>query len=83
MKIEEILARNVRLYRSRLELTQDELANACNDVKENDALANRSFISDIENCRRNIALDKIGILAEALGVEPYKLFLTKDIGDKL
>lgn len=83
MKIEKILANNVRLYRDRLGYSQEELAGACNEVRENDALANRSFISDIENCRRNITLDKIGVLAAALQVEPYELFVTKDTGEKI
>ena len=82
MEIEEIFAKNVRLQRERLGLTQEELAERCFQIEE-DALANRSYISDIENCRRNITLDKIGKLAKALGVQPYKLFLTKDIDEKL
>lgn len=77
-----ILAKNIRLYRERANLTQDELADKCSLIEE-DALANRSYISDIENCRRNITLDKVGNLAKALEVEPYQLFLTKDLGEKL
>ena len=82
MEIEMILAKNIRLYRDRLHLTQEELAERCFLIGE-DALTNRSYISDIENCRRNITLDKIGKLAKALEIEPYQLFLTKDLGDKL
>lgn len=82
MEIEEIFAKNVRLQRDLLGLTQEDLAERCFQIEE-DALANRSYISDIENCRRNITLDKIGKLAKALGVQPYKLFLTKDIDEKL
>lgn len=82
MEIEKILAKNVRLYRERLGLTQEELAERCFQIEE-DALANRSYISDIENCRRNITLDKIGKLAKALEVQPYQLFITKDTGEKL
>ena len=82
MEIEVILAKNIKLYRDRLHLTQEELAERCFLI-EDDVLANRSYISDIENCRRNITLDKIGKLAKALNVEPYQLFLTKDLSDKL
>lgn len=82
MEIDALLAKNVKLYRSRLGYTQERLAEECSYVQE-DALVNRSFISDIENCRRNIALDKIGTLAKALKVEPYQLFLVKDIGEKI
>lgn len=83
MDIKEILAKNVKLYRSRLGYSQEELAGICNNLREDDGLANRSFISDIENCRRNIALDKVELLAMALNVEPYQLFLTKAIGEKI
>jgi transcriptional regulator with XRE-family HTH domain len=82
INIREILAHNVRLYRTRLELTQEELALKCMDVNETEiitnALSHRSYISDIESCRRNVSLDKIGILAEVLMKEPYELFLTQD-----
>ena len=81
--IREILAKNIIIYRNRLGYSQEDLSGACGALEEADALSNRSFISDIENCRRNITLDKIEILAKALQVEPYQLFLTKDIGEKI
>lgn len=81
MEINELLAKNIKLYRNRLGYTQERLAEECSFIQE-DALVNRSFISDIENCRRNIALDKVGTLAKALKVEPYQLFLSRDIGER-
>lgn len=83
IKIEELFAKNIKKYRQRREFTQEELAAKCAEIQEDDALSNRSYISDIENCRRNITLDKIGILAMALEVEPYELFLTRQIEEKL
>ena len=83
MDIKDILAKNVKLYRTRLGYTQDELADICYNLQADDALTNRSFISDIEHSRRNIALDKVELLSQALNVEPYQLFLTKAIGEKL
>lgn len=83
MNIRQLLAKNVKLYRDRLGYSQEELAGQCGDIRETDGLSNRSFISDIENCRRNITLDKIELLAKALNVEPYMLFVTKDISEKL
>ena len=82
MEIDALLAKNIRLYRDRLGYTQEKLAEECSLIHE-DALVNRSFISDIENCRRNIALDKIGTLAKALKVEPYQLFLSQEIGERI
>ncbi len=66
-----------------LSLTQEDLADKCAEVKKDCALNNRSFISDIENCRRNITLDIIETLAVALDVEPHELFLTKNPEEKL
>ena len=66
MDIKSILAKNVKLYRSRLGYTQEDLADLCYQIDETNTLSNRSFISDIENGRRNIALDKIELLAKAL-----------------
>ena len=45
----------------------------------------RECFSDAENRIRelNVTLDKIELLAEALEVEPYMLFVTKDITEKL
>lgn len=83
MDIKEILAKNVKLYRSRLGYTQERLSEKCYNLQDDDALSNRSFISDIENGKRNIALDKVALLAMALNVEPYELFLTKEISDKI
>ena len=87
MNIREILAHNVKLYRVRLSLTQEELSEKCMDVNEDesltDALSNRSYISDIEACRRNISLDKIGTLAKALEKEPYELFITHATTERL
>lgn len=83
MNIRQLLAKNVKLYRDRLGYSQDALADQCAKLRESDALFNRSYISDIENCRRNVALDKIELLAEALEVEPYMLFVTKEDTEKL
>lgn len=83
MNIKEILAKNVKKYRIQLGYSQEDLAGICSSLRENDGLTNRSFISDIENCRRNIALDKIELLALALDIEPYQLFLTKNPGETI
>lgn len=83
MDIRQILAKNVKLYRERLGYSQEDLAGRCGSFREKDGLSNRSFISDIENCRRNVTLDRIELLAKALEVEPYLLFMSKDISEKL
>jgi transcriptional regulator with XRE-family HTH domain len=54
------LAENVKYYRSRLEITQEELARR--------AGLNRSYLAGIESGRRNISARTLEKLASALGV---------------
>lgn len=58
---------NVRKNRMRLGLSQEKFAEKCG--------LHRTYISDIECFRRSISLDNIQKIADALGVETYKLFL--------
>ena len=58
---------NVRKNRMRLGLSQKKFAEKCG--------LHRTYISDIECFRRSISLDNIQKIADALGVETYKLFL--------
>ena len=83
MGIRELLGKNVKYYRSCRGYSQEDLAGRCNDIKDKDALSGRAFISGIECGRRNITLDKIEILAEALGVEPRCLFEMKHDSERL
>lgn len=67
MNIIKVFGTNVRKYRMRLELSQEKFAEKCG--------LHRTYISDIECFRRSISLDNIQKIADALGVETYKLFL--------
>ena len=58
---------NVRKNRMRLGLSQEKFAEKCG--------LHRTYISDIECFRRSISLDNIQKIADAIGVETYKLFL--------
>ena len=42
----------------------------------------RTYISDIECFRRNISLDNIQKIADALGIESYKLLMEENIPQK-
>ncbi|WP_374470253.1 helix-turn-helix domain-containing protein [Phenylobacterium sp.] len=55
----------MRRHRLRLRLTQEDLA-AETDLK-------RSYLSELENGRRNPTVRVLGRLADALGVEPAEL----------
>jgi transcriptional regulator with XRE-family HTH domain len=53
-------AKNVKTYRSILEISQEELADK--------AGMSRAYVSGIETSVRNVSLDNMGKLADALGV---------------
>ena len=67
MNIIKVFGTNVKKYRMRLGLSQEKFAEKCG--------LHRTYISDIECFRRSISLDNIQKIADALGVETYKLFL--------
>lgn len=67
MDIVKVFGDNLRKYRSRLGLSQEAFADKCG--------LHRTYISAIECYRRSIALENIQRIADALGVEVYKLFI--------
>lgn len=67
MDIVKIFGKNVKKYRQKLGISQEELADRSN--------LHRTYISAIECFRRSIALENIQRIADALEVETYKLFL--------
>ena len=64
------LGENIAFYRRRLGLTQEKLSEMVN--------VNNVHISHIETGDRAASLDTIFAIADALGVEPYKLFQNKE-----
>lgn len=67
MDIIKVFARNLKKYRLKNNMSQEQLAEKCG--------MHRTYISGIECCRRSISLENIQRIADALGVETYKLFL--------
>lgn len=67
MNIIEVFASNLKFYRSRMGVSQEEFANK--------AGLHRTYISAIECKKRSISLDNIQKIAEALEIEPYMLFV--------
>ncbi len=67
MDIIKVFGTNLRKYRAELGVSQEKFAEMCG--------LHRTYISDIERFQRSIALDNVQKIADALGIETYKLFL--------
>ncbi len=68
--LQEIFARNVLLHRTKLEVTQEELADRCG--------YHRTYIGSVERAERNVTLAAIEAFASAFGVKPYELLVPED-----
>jgi len=67
MDIVKVFGTNVKRYRQALGISQEAFAEKCG--------MHRTYISAIECYRRSISLENIQRIADALGIETYKLFL--------
>ncbi|MBR2277919.1 MAG: helix-turn-helix transcriptional regulator [Eubacterium sp.] len=67
MDILFVFGSNVKKYRASLGVSQEKFAEMCG--------LHRTYISAIECYRRSISLENIQRIADALGVETYKLFI--------
>lgn len=67
MDIIKVFGTNLRKYRNELGVSQEKFAEMCG--------LHRTYISDIERFQRSIALDNVQKIADALGIETYKLFI--------
>lgn len=70
MDIIKVFGANLRKYRTAIGLSQEAFAEKCG--------LHRTYISAIECYRRSIALENVQRIADALGIETYKLFLEKE-----
>ena len=73
MDVLKTFASNLRKYRHLSGLSQEGFAEK--------AGLHRTYISAIECGKRSIALENIQKVADALGVETYKLFIEDEIVD--
>ena len=65
MDIKEIFGVNVRKYRNALGVSQEKFAEMCG--------LHRTYISDIECFQRNVSLESVQKIADALEIKPYQL----------
>lgn len=67
MDIVRVFGTNLRKYRNNLGVSQERFAEMCG--------LHRTYISDIERFQRSISLDNVQKIADALGIETYRLFI--------
>ena len=67
MDVLKVFSNNLRKYRNAIGLSQENFAGK--------AGLHRTYISAVECGRRSIALENVQKIADALGVETYKLFI--------
>ena len=67
MNILDVFGKNLRKYRTNLGLSQEKFAEMCD--------LHRTYISDVERGQRSISLGNVQKMADALKIEPYKLFI--------
>ncbi|MCM1219630.1 MAG: helix-turn-helix domain-containing protein [Lachnospiraceae bacterium] len=67
MDIVKVFGENVRKYRTALGLSQEQFAEKCG--------LHRTYISTIERFQRNISIENVQRIADALGIESYKLLI--------
>lgn len=67
MDIVKVFGTNLRKYRNEMGVSQEKFAEMCG--------LHRTYISDIERFQRSIALDNVQKIADALGIDTYKLFI--------
>lgn len=67
MDIIKVFCSNIKKYRVSLGLSQEQFAEKCG--------LHRTYISSIERFQRNVSLENIQKIADALDVETYKLFV--------
>lgn len=73
MDIVKVFGNNLRKFRLALGLSQEEFAEKCG--------LHRTYISSIERFQRNISIENVQRIADALGIESYKL-LIEDNGEE-
>ena len=74
MDLPQILGQNIRSWRKRSGMSQEELALDCG--------MKRSYVSDIERGTRNPTIKALARLADALEVEPEVLVRIKGAGGR-
>jgi transcriptional regulator with XRE-family HTH domain len=71
MDIVKVFGENLKKYRTEMNLSQEAFAEKCG--------LHRTYISSIERFQRNVSIENIQRIADALEIETYKLFLENEV----
>lgn len=70
MDIVKVFGTNMKKYRIALGLSQEKFAEKCG--------LHRTYISSVERFQRNISIENIQRIADALEIDTYKLFIEEE-----
>ena len=70
MDIVRVFGTNMKKYRMQRGLSQEAFAEKCG--------LHRTYISSIERFKRNVSIENIQRIADALDIETYLLFVDKE-----
>ena len=73
MDIKKVLGMNLKRNRIKMGYSQEQFAEMCG--------LHRTYISDIECFQRNVSIENIQKIADALGVEAYTLLIEEGEND--
>ena len=73
MDVIKVFGTNLKKYRTEQGLSQEKFADECG--------LHRTYISDIECFTRNVSLENVQKIADALHIESYKLLI--ECGEKI
>ena len=68
-----VLAENVRAFRRKRQISQEELADLCG--------LHRTYVGSVERAERNVTLSTLEVFARVLGVSVPELLTPGDHGD--
>ena len=72
-KLKQILANNIRSFRHKKKLSQEELAEMCD--------LHRTYVGSVERGERNVTLSTLEALSSALGISVIDLLSERGIND--